>query len=630
LLLSVAALLACGAEPSAPQVWNVEPWQTVAAGDFSGVNPERKALKPIVLRAPRNGVCSGFVVVTRDGSSLKGLQAVAGDLTQAGGSGRIPAARIAVRFADLARPETSHMPVHRFDRLLEQAPAEVPASVPAPVKAFQRNFTPKSTTPVAIAPVWVTVRVPADAASGDYEGALSIGADGLAATVVPIRLKVHDWRIPEPKDFHVRTIGWMNPEAVASHYGIKPWSDEHFKRMGRSMELMLELGSRHLIIDVTRHYPARDNADTMIKWIRQPDGSYKYDFTLFDRYCDLAAAKIGKPFPVRLNLWRGPKNGGGGETDDYPNAKVLVLDPATGQVTELLAPTKLGSDEMRAFWKPVMDEIRARLEKRGWFDAAGPNWMCYCGGMTPQLASMMKSIWPDVRGLDVTHSRVTRYPTLDKSVSVPVFVQSTVWNEGGLDAYAKWSAGPYPRQYAGKFDPATAWCSHARVQYREQGWPLLWTLRTKHEEVILKGNDGIECVGADHFPVKDTRGRYGNGEWNAFAQGPENGTMAILGAGDAGPVGTERFEAMREGIQLCEAMIFIQKAIEAKKISGDLAARANQLLDDRARAMVASLKVVDSKDRKQIDFESYAPGAASRDGALYDMAGEVARAAPGR
>ncbi|HOX06099.1 MAG TPA: hypothetical protein PK280_06835 [Planctomycetota bacterium] len=628
LWLGAAAL---GAEPAgAVQVWNVEPWQTVSAGDFSGANPAMKALKPIELLAPRNGVASGFVVLSRDGAAIKGLKASVGDLAQAGGKGSIPAARIQVRFADLARPETSFMPPQRFDRLLEAAPAEVPALAAKPVKGEAKmNFAPKNTAPVAIVPTWVTVRVPADAAPGDYEGRLSLEADGLAATAVPVRVKVYDWQLPEPKDFRVRTIGWTNPEAIAKHYGVELWSEKHFELMGRSMERMLELGSRQLIIDVTRYYPSRDNADTMIKWIKQPDGSYKYDFTLFDRYCDLAEKKLGKPFPVRLNMWRGPRNGGGGESTDYPHSRVLVLDPGTKEVTELMGPTKLGSEEMKAFWKPVMDEIRVRLEKRGWMDVAGPNWMCYCGGMTKELASMMKSIWPDVRGLDVTHGRQLKYPTLDGSI-VPVFVQSTVWNEGTLDPYKKWTAGPYPRQYAGRFQPGIAHCTHGRCQYRERSWPSLWTLHTKHEEALMKGNDGLECVGADHFPIKDAKGRWRDGDWSAFAQGPENATLAILGAGDAGPLGTERFEAMREGIQLCEAMIFIQKALEAKKLSGDLEARANKVLDDRAKAMVAAIKEAGPESPSVWDLPAYAGGAARRDGELYTLAAEVAKATGGK
>jgi len=637
----LAALLVApagrGAEPkpasTGAQVWNCGRWQTVSSGDFTGANPKIKSLKPIVLLGARNGVSSGCVVVTRDGADITGLKATASDLKQVKGKGAIPAARVQVRYADRAVSGKSWMPPQRFDRLLEKAPARVPAVGPIKARGYKVKFTPKNTGPVATVPVWVTVRVPADAAPGDYQGALSIQAAGLSPSPVkvPIKIKVHDWKMPDPKNFRVRTIGWMNPEALAKHYGVKLWSDKHFELIGKSMDLMLELGSRHIQIDVTKGYPARDNTDTMIKWVKQSDGSFKYDFTLFDRYCDLAAKKLGKPFPLRLNLWRGPRNGGGGEKDDYPNATLLVLDKASGKVSELAGPNKLGSPEMKKFWKPFLEQTRARLEKRGWFKVTGTNWMCYCGGMTKEMAEMMLSIWPDGKWTDVTHGRVRRYRTTKKNVFAPVFVQSTVWNEGTFRRYEQWKSGPYPREYAGKLKPGTAYCTHARNQYREQSWPKLWTLRTRHEIAILKGNDGLECVGADHFPAKDHRGRYRPGSWSAYAQGPKNGSMAILGAGDKGPLGTERFEAMREGIQLCEAMVFIQKAIEAKKLRGDLAARANKALDDRAKAMIRCWKtrtvMWGKRKLKQAYFDraEYAKGSMQRDHALYAMAAEVAR-----
>jgi hypothetical protein len=106
--------------------------------------------------------------------------------------------------------------------------------------------------------------------------------------------------------------------------------------------------------------------------------------------------------------------------------------------------------------------------------------------------------------------------------------------------------------------------------------------------------------------------------------------LAVLGAGDAGPVGSERFEAMREGIQLCEAMVFIQKAIEAKKLGGDLEARANKVLDDRARAMTACLKPTGYRGGVYVDVEDYGKGARERDDLLLATAAEVARAIAGK
>jgi Glycoside hydrolase 123, catalytic domain/Glycoside hydrolase 123 N-terminal domain len=630
LLLALPMTARAGSAPGPVQVWNCKNWQTVSLGDFAGVNKDLKALKAIKMIAPRNGVAAGYVVVTRDGGAIQGLKATAGDFKNTDGK-VIGASQIMVRYAALAANGKSWMPRFRFDLLLDEAPKAVAAIDLAKLRI--RKFSPKNKGLVATMPVWISVRVPADAAPGQYQGQLLIKANGLAGGVkVPVKLTVYDWKISDPKDFRVRTIGWLNPEALAKHYNLKLWSDKHFEYMGKSMELMLELGSRHLPLDFSKGYPARANTDTMVKWIKQADGSYKYDFTLFDKYCDLAASKIGNPFPVRLNIWRGPRNGGGGEKDDYPNSTVLVLDPATKKVTELAAPSKLGSEEMKKFWKPFMDQLRVRLEKRGWFGAAGPNWMCYCGGMTPEMASMVKSIWPDGQWTDVTHGRVRSYRTKEKGVRVLVFVQSTVWNEGTLNKYLKWKSGPYPRQYAGKLNPKTAYCTHARNQYRESINPKLWILRSLHDLAILKGNDGIESVGVDHFPAKDARGRFRPGSWSAYAQGPKNGTLALLGPGEKGPLRTERFEAMRAGIQLSEALVYIQKVIEAKKISGDLLVRANKALDDRARTMVGSWKETMVPYGKRMikrvlfQMDKYASTAEKSDHALYSMAAEVQKA----
>ena len=633
LLMSCLCALSIAAEPPAGvQVWSCRRWQTVWAGSVPRANPQMKALRPIELVGTRNAVCSGYVLVTREGAPIKGLKASVGDLAGADGNSRIAAGRIQVRFGELAAPAKSWMPPIRFDRLLEQAPDEVAVFSPAKVRIRGfRSFKPKNPNPVAMMSVWVTVRVPTDAAPGEYKGLLSVEADGLARLAVPVKLKVCGWRMPDPKDFQVRTIGWMNPEALAKHYEVPLWSKRHFDLMGQSMERMLELGSRHVAIDVTKGYPARGNADTMIKWVKQPDGSYRYDFTIFDKYCDLAARKIGKPFPVRLNIWRGPRTRDReSRTFDYVNATVLVLDPANGQTSELTAPTKFGSKEMKAFWKPFLDEARLRLEKRGWFDVTGLGWMSYSWSPNRAMVSMVKSIWPDGKWIDTTHGRTTKYRAAASGVTVPVFVQSTVWNEGSLKAYSTWTTGPYPRHYARKFNPATAFCTHARSQYRESSNPSLWKLHIKHEEALLKGNVGLECVGADHFPGKTVRGRYRRGAWTAYAQGPYQGTMAILGAGKAGPVATERFEAMREGIQLCEAMAFIQKALEAKKLSGDLKARANKVLDDRAKALVACWTAGPNRRSAVWKFSEYAKGAAARDSELYTVAAEVARRVDGQ
>ncbi len=59
----------------------------------------------------------------------------------------------------------------------------------------------------------------------------------------------------------------------------------------------------------------------------------------------------------------------------------------------------------------------------------------------------------------------------------------------------------------------------------------------------------------------------------------------LLAPGEQGAISTHRFEMLREGLQECEARVFIEKAILAEKIDAALAKRAQAVLDERIPAM---------------------------------------------
>jgi hypothetical protein len=77
-------------------------------------------------------------------------------------------------------------------------------------------------------------------------------------------------------------------------------------------------------------------------------------------------------------------------------------------------------------------------------------------------------------------------------------------------------------------------------------------------------------------------------------------------------VSTERFEMFREGVELAEALLFVEQAIQQKKLSADLLRRAKDYLDVRGAAFVKSwcgLRYMQSEE----------------DAKLLDLADEVAR-----
>jgi len=153
--------------------------------------------------------------------------------------------------------------------------------------------------------------------------------------------------------------------------------------------------------------------------------------------------------------------------------------------------------------------------------------------------------------------------------------------------------------------------------------PSVWAFRILMEADLASGHRGAGRIGADYWPMEAGSRRSGGGgtfyaRWRDSATGQTGlgaNCRALLAAGPDGPISSARFENVREGIQNAEAVIFIQKALLDKKVTGDLAAAAWQVLDERVNAMrVHGLGL--GRARWQ-----------QRDRALYRLAGQVARSA---
>ena len=238
---------------------------------------------------------------------------------------------------------------------------------------------------------------------------------------------------------------------------------------------------------------------------------------------------------------------------------------------------------------------------------------------------MYHKIWPDGKWIDMDHGRRVAFKGDEPGVSMPCLSQSTVWNEGGLDAYFKWDGktSPGPRGFKGRLQPGVAFTGHCRGRFRE--WSQLWVLRVLDEEHIMRGHHGVDPVGIDLWPAPDVNGRIRPGQWAACALGPGNCTLMMLAPGPSGAVATERFEALREGVQLCEAILFLQRALDGGKLSAALADKANKVLDDRARVFAEAYRPANPKEHPSLKPAIIAAGAMEREAALFAAAAEVAK-----
>jgi hypothetical protein len=565
------------------QVWNGD----ILTEDYEWDFGDRcEPLRPVVIKGALNGWYSGKVVV---GSSkpLEGLKATVTDLKQ--GSATIPASALRTRYV-VSRPDGpgdgrySHPYQTPIADMLLEKPLEV-----FPV-GHQR---------CTVVPIWVTLKVPADAKPGTYTAQMTIAAQGEKTVTVPLELELADFTVPNREDYRSWLELIQSPDSLALEYNVPLWSDKHWAMMEQSMRYIGEMGTRSAYIPLIAHTNF-GNAESMVRWIKKPDGTFDYDFTILDKYLDLVQKYIVKPKIVAFSVWEVYLSGGGKEPpavteEDKKDPWKLVhaeaavakwnlrnqgpavtaLDKATGQTTTINLP-RFEDPAAKAAWKPLFDELHKRMAKRGLED-------------TMHLA-MASDNWPEQKEV-VTIQEVTgNLPWVSHTHG-----GSRVGNQMYKLAPMKYFAFVWNNVLA--TEPSKG---------RTYGWqqPELRTLYHRFYglntcslpgmlhavELNITGQQrGIGRIGADFWPaVKDAKGRrsgypvdrYPESFWHSL-----NLTSHMLAPGPDGPAALQRYEILREGVQECEARIAIEQALTdpalKAKLGPELAKKSQDFLDAR-------------------------------------------------
>jgi hypothetical protein len=564
-------------------ICNLSPVETVFAWDHALPCEE---LRPVRLIGAKNGAFSGRVLLSSS-KAMRGLKAAATDLTARGGAGTIPADAVQIRWAAAAEHGRTWVPAGRFDALLDKPPAEVPVRR---ITLRRAKVQPPAAT---VQPVWITVRVPADAVAGEYKGRGTIEVGG-ATFAVPVAIKVHDWTVPDPQDFFIVNNTYHSPETEARYYKAPLWSDRHCDLMEQSLRILKQVGSRICILNLVVKAHSQGNSESMVKWVKQADGSYKYDLSVAEKYMDVFAKACGKPRILQINAWgfQGPNDA----KPQWPPEGVTVVDTNGKRLDDLQQPP-YGTPENEAFWRPVFAELRKRLEERGWYDVTCVGWLNYCNDPPKKMVDVVKNIWPDAKWIKNAHGRSRGF--VGSKGSMPVKYTAWVWGAGALynpDCKTIWAKRPiyypdgrkaYPRPWKSLGGQVRLGIPRVGVAFTQPGLydnASLVRCRTIPEAILQADIHGIGMVGGDFWPVPTSRkGRFQPLCDNRGGVGPRNNTMAFIAAGPEGPVFSERLEAFREGIQTAEAIVLLQKALDAKAVGGDLVRRIEALLDERAR-----------------------------------------------
>ncbi len=604
------------ARPEGVQVWNQDIHRIFTAAEHGGPNEK---LRPVRLVGVRNGLYSGQMVVAST-AAIEGIKATVSDLK---GPGNIPAARVLVRYASLeAMWQQGICPgqqprVYRWGKtppayiaLEEEPPARVePASVETDPKTRAQLGLPAKVTPAALVPVWITVKIPRDAPPGRYSGVLDISAKGIPATKVPVEVEVIGWTLPDPTDYRFFVGIYQSPETLALQYKVPRWSEQHWRLVEKSWKLLGELGNNLVVVHLLTR-TQYGNEESMVAWTKQPDGSYKYDYTNFDRYIKLAT-KYCRPRKISLQTLHAVRDWGLVKADD---PRFVTGVDGAGKRSALKLPSYVTDEAVKAL-KPMLEGVRERLKKQK-LEKTLVMGMLSDQGIRPEIGAWFEKVFPGVKWHFGAHGR-KKFPYV--GYAEYLYVPDLLPPPGAKRRYHWWTPNPH----------GTTFAMSQRLSDSLQG-PMV--VRTLTERALILGDDGPGRVSLDHWPVlKESKGnRHRRGpidnlfnRWPTSTVGQRQPCLTYLALpGAQHPVASVKTEALREGNQEAEARAFIEEMLFVKKrISGDLAERCRQLLDAR----VNLCRTVHSNwSQRRVAYDG-GWQASSRE--LYRLAAEVAESA---
>lgn len=203
--------------------------------------------------------------------------------------------------------------------------------------------------------VWVNCQVPAEAASGTYNGALNIKAGKRTIARLPLRIHVIERMLPAPEEWAFHLDLWQNPFAEARYYATPLWSDAHLEAMRPSMELLASAGQKVITASIM-HKPwngqTEDHFDSMVTWVKKLDGNWDFDFAVFDRWVEFM---MSCGITEQINCF-----------SMIPWALSFpYYDVATNRMQVLrAAPGDAAYEEM---WVAMLKAFSQHLRAKGWF-----------------------------------------------------------------------------------------------------------------------------------------------------------------------------------------------------------------------------------------------------------------------
>ena len=455
----------------------------------------------------------------------------------------------------------------------------------------------------ACRPYWLSVKVPADAAPGLYNGAVRVEGPGFPAATLPLEVEVLDWKIPDAHDLQTIVAIEQSPYGVAKQYKTPLWSEKHWELIEASLRQLARAGNGVWFVPVLLDTEFGNRDVSMIKWIRKKDAALAFDYATLDRYLDLIVKNCGTPRVISFVVMHGFQAG----------VEVKILDEASGKEERL----KLGPDVpgREKYWQPFACSLYSHMLAKGLEQALFWGYPWDMDG-DPKLKPMLRQFAPEVFWICGTHDANVAVSGGMPDLSSPFYVGSPfgarAW-EGKADPSAgdfykiveniqsfliggESQKGWKPRGQTLLCTPRTD-CGAIVVN----GSSTPWTFRIFPERAIFTGYQGTGRMGGDYWARSYHDGCKHSGGAPGFS------IMKSLWPGPDGAESSARFEAMIEGLQELEARIFVEQTLDRGILSAE---KAQAITEQLGRHFKGTFAV-------GLDWQA-------RSKAMYQLASEVA------
>ena len=228
--------------------------------------------------------------------------------------------------------------------------------------------------------IWLDIHVPADAAAGTYKGTITMNCDGKKLSL-PLQLQVADRVLPEPSNWAFHLDLWQNPYAVARYFDVPLWSQQHFDKMRPLMQMLAAAGQKVITCSVISHPwngQTFDPFESMIAKMKQLDGTWRYDYSVFDKWVE---------FMMSCGITE--------QIDCYTlvpwHYRFDYYDCATNSVKELAC--RPGEAKYHDFIVPFLKDFSRHLRQKGWFSRTHI-------AMDERPTDQMEAAWKTIQDAD--------------------------------------------------------------------------------------------------------------------------------------------------------------------------------------------------------------------------------------